>query len=39
LIVKVYVVFVAISGRVPEINPVAEFNTTPEGRDDPFAKE
>jgi hypothetical protein len=37
LIVNEYVVFVATSGSVPEITPVAEFNVTPLGKDDPFA--
>ena len=38
LIVKLYVVSELMSGNVPEINPVDEFNVTPEGRLDPLAR-
>ena len=37
LIVNVYVVSAEISGSVPEITPVEEFNVTPEGNVDPLA--
>ena len=33
---KLYVMFVAISGSVPEINPVEEFNVIPVGKVDPL---
>jgi len=39
LIVKVYVVFVEIFGKVPEIAPVEEFSVIPLGKDEPDAKE
>ena len=38
LMVKVYVVFVEIFGNVPDIKPVALFNVTPDGREDPAAR-
>ena len=38
LIIKVYVVCEEMFGKIPEINPVEEFNVRPEGSADPDAK-